>query len=98
MKKKLGIVGAGIAAALSAFTPSNTQVVAATPTNSTAPNTKEAIVVNNHQEPIVYQRSGMFGGWAKSIGESRFLNQRQYRKKVRQNPCLYKSKKHRGKN
>lgn len=43
-------------------------------------------------------RSGMNNGWAESAGESRVLNQRQYRKKVRSNPSLYKSRKHRSKN
>ena len=43
-------------------------------------------------------RSGMNNGWAEIAGESRVLNQRQYRKKVRSNQSLYKSRKHRSKN
>lgn len=58
---------------------------------------------------VVYQRQpgyklesarrNHFGGFSGSSDKpSRFLNQRQYRKHCRQNPCAYRSKKHRSRN
>jgi hypothetical protein len=48
---------------------------------------------------VMVQYRNMFGGFGNASHKaSRHLNQRQYRKLVRQNPHLRKSKKYRGKN
>jgi hypothetical protein len=49
--------------------------------------------------PVTDNKKLLNGRFKRNYGEpGRFLNQRQYRKKCRQNPNLYKSKKHRSKN
>lgn len=59
----------------------------------------EAIVMAPEVAKPVSVRN-VFGGYSGggTGNPSRFLNQRQYRKKCRQNNNLYKSKKHRSKN
>lgn len=50
-------------------------------------------------KPVTDNKKLLNGRIKRHYGEQgRFLNQRQYRKKCRQNPSLYKSKKHRSKN
>ncbi|MHA4844403.1 hypothetical protein ACX0G7_09575 [Flavitalea antarctica] len=68
---------------------------------SNAPTATKEAVTHKDIRPTVSKEirvntNGDFLGWRNPPG--RFLNQRQYRKKCRNNPSLYKSKKHRSKN
>lgn len=93
---KKGVLGLLAAAALSTVSPTHATVKTAE--GQTGTENRNAIPIE--RAPIRPQTErnvhGSFGNT--SDKPSRFLNQRQYRKKCRQNPSLYKSKKHRSKN
>lgn len=100
MKKGLSRI-ATIAMGLAAMA-GMTNVTVAEPTGSTTTqqtNRRDAIAVKPEAPRPMMQVRKAFGFYGtESNKPSRFLNQRQYRKLVRQNPCLAKSKKHRSKN
>lgn len=69
--------------------------------SSNAPTaTKDQISIKD-QKPKVMKEVPRGDSWlseGRRNPAGRFLNQKQYRKKCRQNPWMYKSKKHRSKN
>lgn len=94
MKKKLGLLGA-----LTALATMGAPSMAAPTVNATTHEVREGIAdVKKAPRPVMQVRNA-FGGFGNvSHKASRHLNQRQYRKLVRQNPHLRKSRKHRSKN
>lgn len=94
MKKgAIGLLAAGLLAAMSP-----TQATVKTVDGQTGTENRNAIPFERAPVRPQMERNvhGSFGNTTDK--PSRFLNQRQYRKKCRQNPTLYKSKKHRSKN
>ena len=87
---------AAIAAAIAGlgFTPQTVQA------NTNAPVTQETKNEQRQAKPgqAVEQRKNLYRHGVSGNPEGRFLNQRQYRKKCRQSPWMYKSKKHRSNN
>lgn len=96
--KKLALAAAIIATA--------TAPVATVQTVQAQTQTAQANTVKRDATPAVIQAPRLFGQQRNIINgggfgngnASRLLNQRQYRKQCRQNPSLYRSKKHRSKN
>ena len=106
-KKTLGIVGVGkalltgaLAAASLASPAATVQADAGQAGNAKTISVREsAIEAQVAPKPVTDNKKLLNGRIKRHYGkENRFLNQRQYRKKCRQNPSLYKSKKHRSKN
>lgn len=102
--KKIGIIGASAAIATAiAMAPGATLITTSEAQAQHAQQNQQrqndVILVDNQLPSIPIQmRQGLNLNFSSNPGESRFLNQRQYRKKVRSNPSLYKSRKHRSKN
>jgi hypothetical protein len=97
MKSSLKRVAAMMAGVAMMGAPVHSASPVSSPTGNVQSLKKDA--VTKQVEPVRSVSRKQISGFSSNENNSgRFLNQRQYRKKCRQNPHLYKSKKHRSKN
>ena len=98
--KSIAVLGAMLAMAnMGAPMAAPVVVVENTQQQSSEQGRREQAPMRISAPQVMVQYRNMFGGFGNASHKaSRHLNQRQYRKLVRQNPHLRKSKKYRGKN
>jgi hypothetical protein len=97
--KRIAVAALAAASLVAPATKVDANVGSSAPSSKNISVRDSAIEAQVAPKPVTDNKKLLNGRIKPHLGaENRFLNQRQYRKKCRQNPTLMRSKKHRSKN